>query len=90
MVHRQFLTTLGRHRIPESEDKQKTKVAIRDHETGQKRADMGNIAATTEASIEQPNQRGSFVKGSTAKVGERVRSDPRYLKSRQAKGMHHV
>jgi hypothetical protein len=51
---------------------------------------MGNIAAMTETSIEQPNQWGSFVTGSSAEVGERVSADPRYLKSRQAKGMHHV
>jgi hypothetical protein len=51
---------------------------------------MGNIAAMMEASIEQPNQRGSFVTRSSAEVGERVRVDPRYPKSRQAKGMHHV
>jgi hypothetical protein len=51
---------------------------------------MGNIAAMMAASIEQPNQRGSFVTGSSAAAGERVSADPRYLKSRQAKGMHHV
>jgi hypothetical protein len=85
VVQRQFLSDrVENDRIPT------TTAAIRDDATGGNRVEMGNIAAMTETSIEQPNQWGSFVTGSSAEVGERVSADPRYLKSRQAKGMHHV
>jgi hypothetical protein len=51
---------------------------------------MGSIAAMMEAGTEQPNQWGSFVGGSSVEADERLLADPRYLKSRQAKGTHHV
>jgi hypothetical protein len=85
MVYREFLrNTSGIDRTAT------TTAAIRDHETGRNRVETGPIAAMTQASIEQPNQRGSFVTGSSAHAGERVNADFRYLKSRQAKGTHNV